>query len=195
MTRPSHPSIDPSLPGEEMDAAVAGALVPHAENLLVRAIGAASDLTDQEPLYAAAGAVIGTGLLAGDSGTVRAGTRVLAAHLLATALRGVVKHLVDRTRPDVAAERGSYEFREGHRFESDFNSFPSGHSAGAVAVARSLGRHYPGSHHLWLGVAGAASAAQVLRSKHYVTDVVAGAAIGWLAEEVIDALLTRCERI
>ena len=195
MTELSHPHVDTASPLEQADAAVADVLVPFSGKGVVRAIGAVSDLTDQEPIYAASGATIAVGLAMRDVRTVRAGTRTLAAHLLATALRGVVKQLVDRTRPVAAAERGEYELGKGERFESDFNSFPSGHTAGAVAVARALGRHYPGSYHSWMGVAAAAAAAQVLRSKHYVTDVVAGAAIGLIAEELVHWLLCRAERV
>jgi membrane-associated phospholipid phosphatase len=195
MTKLELPDVDASTQIEEVDAAVATVLVPYAERGLVQVVGELSDFTDQEPLYAAAGAVIATGLVMRDERTIRAGTRVLAAHLLATALRGIVKRLVDRTRPDAAARRGEYELTPGERFESDFNSFPSGHTAGAVAAARALGRHYPGSHHAWLGLASAASAAQIFRSKHYVTDVVAGAAIGLVAEEAVHRLLCRAERL
>nr|WP_294170229.1 phosphatase PAP2 family protein [uncultured Sphingomonas sp.] len=195
MTKLELPDVDASTPIEEVDAAVAQVLVPHAERGLVQLVGDLSDFTDQEPLYAAGGAVIGTGLVLRDERTVRAGTRMLAAHLLATALRGVVKRLVVRTRPDAAARRGEYRFAPGERRESEFSSFPSGHTAGAIAAARALGRHYPGSYHAWLGLAGAASVTQVLRSKHYVTDVVAGAAIGVFAEELIDRLIRRAERI
>lgn len=195
MSELAHPNVDRASSLEQADAAVADALVPYAGQTLVRAIGAVSDLSDQEPIYAASGATIAVGLVMRDVRTVRAGTRMLAAHLLATALRGVVKHLVDRTRPVAAAERGQYELGKGERYESDFNSFPSGHTAGAVAVARALGRDYPGSYHGWMGVAGAAAAAQVLRSKHYVTDILAGAAIALVAEEVVHRLILRAERI
>lgn len=195
MSKLELPEVNASTPVEEVDAAVAEVLVPHAEHLAIRALGAASDLTDQEPLYAAAAAVIGVGLVTRDERTIRAGTRFLASHLFATALRGIVKRLVDRTRPDAAARRGEYRLEKGERYESDFNSFPSGHTAGAVAVARALGRHYPGSYNAWLGLAGAASAAQVIRSKHFVTDVVAGAAIGIIAEEAVHRLLCRAERV
>lgn len=191
----SHPAVEPKIPLEEVDVAVADILVPHAEQGFIQAIGAASDLTDQEPMYAAAGAMIATGLAMRDDRTIRAGTRALAAHLLATALRGVVKQMVIRTRPMAAAQLGEYELTTGERFESDFSSFPSGHTAGAVAFARALGRHYPGRYHAWLALAGLASATQVLRSKHYLTDVIAGAAVGLVAEEAIDRLLRRAERI
>lgn len=195
MSELSHPEVGAASPLEQADAAVADVLVPFARQGFVRAIGAASDLSDQEPIYAAAGATVAVGLAMRDERTIRAGTRLLAAHLLATALRGIVKQMVDRTRPIVAAENGEYELTEGERFESDYNSFPSGHTAGAVAAARALGRHYPGSYHAWLALAAAAAATQVLRSKHYVTDVVAGAAIGLIAEEAVHRLLCRAERI
>ena len=180
---------------EQADLTVASTLLPLSGHIVVRAIGAVSDLSDQEPLYAASAAVIGTGLILRDERTVQSGFRLLATHLFATALRGVIKQTIDRTRPIAAAERGDYELVAGERYESDFNSFPSGHTAGAVAVARVIARRYPGSAGPALSLAAASAGAQVLRSKHYLTDVVAGAAIGWVAEEVLHALLTRCERI
>lgn len=196
MTELSPPDIDAAHPIEEADVVVANILVPYAERGFVRAIGAASDLTDQEPLYAAAAAILATGVIMRDRRTVQAGLRVAASHLLATALRGTVKRLVDRTRPNVAAQRGKHELSlRGEKFESDFNSFPSGHTAGAVAFARAIGRHYPGSYGSWMGITAAASLAQVVRSKHYLTDVAAGVAIGWVAEAAINRLMRRAARI
>ncbi len=96
MTKLELPAVDASTSIEEADAAIATVLVPHSQQAAVKVAGDISDLTDQEPIYAASAAVIGTGLLMRDERTVRAGTRILAAHLLATALRGVVKQLVDR---------------------------------------------------------------------------------------------------
>jgi len=189
------PHIDTSNPLERADVIVADRLLPFAEQGLVRAIGAISDLSDQEPLYAAGAGVIGTGMLLRDRGTFETGLQMLAAHLLATAMRGMVKEAIDRTRPIAAAERGEYELAEGQRQESDYSSFPSGHTAGAVAVARLIGRRHPGGRAAALGLAGASAAAQVLRSKHYITDVVAGAAVGWIAEELVHILVTRCERV
>lgn len=187
---------DDSSSIEEVDAAVAVKFLPHAGQAAISAIGDVSGLTDQEPLYAAAAAVIGTGAVMRDLRTVRFGTRMLAAHLFATALRGMIKHAVDRTRPDVAAEEGrGYEMTKGKRFESDYNSFPSGHSAGAFAVARAVGREYPAAAWPALAAATAASAAQVLRSRHFTTDVLAGAAVGLLAEAAVNRLLSAAEQV
>lgn len=189
------PDIEPVAPVEDLDTAVADALVPFAEDAAVKALGGVSDLSDQEPLYAAAGAVLATAVVMRDGPTWRTGTRILAAHLLATALRGIVKKLVDRTRPEAAARRGDYVLREGQRHESDFNSFPSGHTAGAVAVAMAVGRDHKGARLPAFGLATLSGAAQIIRSKHYVTDVVAGAAIGLAADAMVDALITRAQRV
>ena len=189
------PEVDAVAPLEELDAAVADVLVPHAEHGAIRFLGAVSDLSDQEPIYAGSAAMLATAALMRDGPTWRAGTRILAAHLLATGLRGIVKHLVDRTRPEAAVRLGRYVLREGQKHESDFNSFPSGHTAGAVAVALAVSREYPGGRVPALGLAALAGVAQVVRSKHYVTDVVAGAVIGWSAETLIDGLIRKAQRV
>ncbi|WP_300974570.1 phosphatase PAP2 family protein [Sphingomonas sp. LHG3406-1] len=188
------PDIEAPAPIEELDTAVADALLPIAGKAAVQGLGTVSDFSDQEPLYAASAAVLGTAALMRHGPTWRAGTRMLASHLLATALRGVVKQMVDRTRPDAAAERGEYVLRKGRRQDSDYNSFPSGHTAGALAFAMAVGRDYPAARIPALTLASAASLAQVVRSRHYVSDVVAGAVIGLAAEALVDALVSVAAR-
>ncbi len=189
------PEVDPSNRFEEIDTAVADALVPLRDNRAVHALGTASDLSDQEPIYAAAAATLVTAALLRDGRTWRAGTRILAVHLLATALRGVVKAMVDRTRPEAAVRRGEYVLQKGRHRDSDFNSFPSGHTAGAVAVARAIGRDYPGARGPGMALAAVAGGAQVVRSRHFVSDVVAGAVIGWVAEALIDAMIRVARKV
>ena len=181
-------------PIEQADVAVAEALVPHEGNPLVRALGAVSDLSDQEPIYAGGAAVIAVGFVMRDGKTVHGGTRILAAHLLATALRGIVKQMVDRPRPNVAAEEG-YQLTRGERTDSEYSSFPSGHTAGAVAVAMAASRVWSGSLYPGTFLAAAAAGAQVLRSKHYVSDIIVGAAIGFAAEALINRLVRQAERV
>jgi undecaprenyl-diphosphatase len=188
------PDINCVTPAEELDAAVADVLVPYAGQAAVEALGSVSDLSDQEPIYAACAAVLATAVVMRDGPTWRTGTRILAAHLLATGLRGIIKAMVDRTRPEAAARRGAYVLRKGRRHESDFSSFPSGHTAGAVAVAMAVGRDNPGARVTALSLAAVAGVAQVIRSKHYVTDVVAGALIGFAAEALVDALIRTAKR-
>lgn len=195
MTKPHLPRARPANKVEQADLKVSRKLVPAARSRPVRLLGVVSDLSDQEPLYAATAMVAAVGLVARDERLTRAGIEMLAAHLLATAVRGVIKQNVDRTRPIAAARRGRYELHKGERFESDLNSFPSGHTAGAVAVALSTARHFPVIRPVALGAAGGIAAAQVIRSKHFVTDVVGGAAIGWAAAALIGSLVDRAGRI
>jgi membrane-associated phospholipid phosphatase len=194
MSELEHPVVKAANALEEADVLVAETLVPHARQRLVRAIGTISDLTDQEPFYAAAAGVIATGVVLRNGHTFRAGTRILATHLLATAVRGMIKHLVDRTRPIAAAETGEYRLGKAEHYESDFNSFPSGHTAGAVAVAAAVGRAWPSTTTTAAGLASLAALAQVLRSKHYLTDVLAGAAVGLAAHVAIDRLIRAAEQ-
>lgn len=174
---------------EKADLAIAEAFTPVRKRPAVKAIGQASEIGDQPPLYVIVGAVLATGVLMKDRRTTRAGLRMLASHFLAIRFKNAAKHLVDRTRPNLIAEQGRYELRKGKRFDSDYNSFPSGHTASSVAVARALGREYPAQHGAALAAAGAIAAAQVVRSKHYASDLVAGAAVGLVAEKLADLWL------
>lgn len=68
---------------------------------------------------------------------------------------------------------------------SAYNSFPSGHTATAFAAAEWLRMEY-GHKSPWMGVAGYAVATsigvlRVYNNRHWVSDVVAGAAIGFLS--------------
>ncbi|MFN2473021.1 MAG: phosphatase PAP2 family protein, partial [Sphingomicrobium sp.] len=74
----------------------------------------------------------------------------------------------------------------GRHDSSPYNSFPSGHTAGAVAVARAIGRDYPGIRVPALALAAGIAAVQVPRGKHYVSDVLAGAFIGLAADVAVE---------
>jgi len=83
-----------------------------------------------------------------------------------------LKHLVSERRPD----------------GTDRRSFPSGHAtfafAGATVLAHEYGRVSP-----WMAVGGYAvatlvAADRVRRDRHYVHDVLAGAAVGFAATEL-----------
>lgn len=176
---------------EKADVELAEKLTPLIGKPAVRFIGAVSDVGDQPPLYAIAGGVIASGLGRGDARTLRAGARMLAAHAVATTIKDVFKRAVDRTRPDVAAHMGRYESGKGRRMVSPYNSFPSGHTASSVAVARALSREYPAQQNLALGIGVAIAATQVIRGKHFVSDIIAGAAIGVVAELLVDAAFKR----
>ena len=69
------------------------------------------------------------------------------------------------------------------------NSFPSGHTAGAIAVAQAFARGYPEHGLAARGAAIAVSAIQVPRGTHYLGDVLVGALVGFAGEKVSNATL------
>jgi len=175
-----------SLSGiEAADIAVAEATAPVGDTALGRTIGELGKLGDQPPMIAFALLTAATGALRDDRRLARAGVRMLAAHALATGMKVLVKRGVDRSRPSLLLERGHYEAHPGHNDDHDLTSFPSGHTAGVTAVARAFSRHYPE----YAGVSAAAalglSLIQIPRRAHFVSDIVAGAALGLLGEAIV----------
>lgn len=170
---------------EEADRTVAEAVKPARHSRIVKGLGWLSELADQPQLIGICAGTLATGLLLRHPRLARTGARMLAAELLATKLKSLIKARVDRTRPDVVADGGEYAMRPGGIRRSEFNSFPSGHTAGAVAVARAMVRGYP-LHRVAASVTAVSVAAiQVPRCKHYPTDLAAGALVGLVAEQVV----------
>ena len=162
------------------------AIEPYRETLPVRAISAIGDVGDQGPLRLIAAAIVSGGIISGDRRLLRAGVRVVLAHELATILKDLVKRRVDRSRPQKADRREDRKPRKGRRTEKAVTSFPSGHSAGSIAVARAFAREFPEYSGPAVGAAVTVAAAQVPKCSHYVTDVAAGLAIGLIAETFVD---------
>lgn len=111
---------------------------------------------------------------------------MVAAMLLATAMKDAVKNRIDRTRPLVVADGGAYSFQPGDHDVSELDSFPSGHTAGAVAVAQVVAREYPAMRAPASITAVAIAVIQVPRGKHYPSDLLAGAVVGWAAEVLVN---------
>ncbi len=152
---------------------------------VVRAAGALSDVADQPPMVAINLTTIAAGLLAQDRRLTRTGVRMLAAHGLATLVKAAIKHRIDRARPNEFSDRDDHRPTPGDRDEGPQNSFPSGHTAGAIAVAQAVAREYPGAAVPVLGAAAAIAAIQVPRGTHFPIDVAVGAVIGWAAEAIV----------
>jgi membrane-associated phospholipid phosphatase len=137
------------------------------------------------------GAVIAVGLFGGDRRLARTGWRMLAAHTLATWTKDFVKHRVDRVRPRALAKRKGADAapEPGESHAKELTSFPSGHSAGAAAVARAFARDYPEHRAGAYAAAAVLAAVQVPRCAHYPTDIGAGLAIGVAAEAAVSRLV------
>jgi membrane-associated phospholipid phosphatase len=177
------------------ESKVAKATAKHRDNPLVEIISKLSEAGDQPQLRTISGGMIVAGLVLRRRQWARAGVRMLIAHELATAMKNFVKNRVDRTRPRSAERREDSAVRRGDHSAKEETSFPSGHTAGAVAVAQAFAREFP-EHSAAARVAAAAiGAAQVPRCAHYPTDVGAGALIGVAAEAGVAQLWSAVERL
>ena len=118
------------------------------------------------------------GLMATDHRGARSAVSFTLIYLLAHELNeGVVSNL-----KRLSAEPRPYDPR-------DLTSFPSSHTAQAFLTATLLHEQY-GHQYPWVSVAGFTVAAatgtmRVLGNKHWATDVLAGAGIGFLSAEAV----------
>lgn len=155
---------------------------------VVKVLGFCSEISDQPPAFTLATLAAVGGVVAGRPRMAEAGLRSLVALTLATAAKSAVKATVVRTRPFMLLEHGRYERSTRDQDEGPWNSFPSGHTANAVAVARAVSRVYPEAAPGLGGAALGIAAIQVPRAAHHPADVVAGAALGWAVEGLVNAL-------
>ncbi|SEK51660.1 PAP2 superfamily protein [Sphingomonas palmae] len=161
---------------------------------LVRALTPLCKLADETPLMVLSGATLTAGLVLRRPGTTRLGVRMFAAHLVANAAKTVLKGSVDRLRPNAVDHEP--EIKPGSGTDNKAaNAFPSGHTAGAVAVAQAVAHEFPRVAAPARAVAVVASATQVPRGAHYLTDMLSGAAVGWASERIAGYVLARLEPI
>jgi undecaprenyl-diphosphatase len=161
----------------------------------VRAAGMLAEVADQPPLIAIAAATTVAGLVLRRADLVRGGSRMLAAHLVATAVKAAIKHRIDRSRPAHEMAGHPDTLRSGNSDAHELNSFPSGHTAGAVAVARAASRDLDGAAIPATLAAGAVAVTQPVTGSHHFSDVVAGALIGWVSEALVSAAFDRVEPV
>jgi membrane-associated phospholipid phosphatase len=170
----------------DADGAAVEAVEPYSKTPLVRAISLLSEVGDQPPMRAVCLSTLALGIAGRSPRMTKAGLRMIAAHSLATGIKSFIKHRIDRTRPRTDKDHMP---RPGKRRDKEHTSFPSGHSAGAIAVARAYAREFPEHEAAALAGAGAIALAQIPRCAHYPSDVGSGLAIGWASEALVDRLL------
>jgi undecaprenyl-diphosphatase len=150
-----------------------------------------SKLADQPPMLALAAAGMLLGVFVPDRRVESASARALLAVLLATGAKHLIKHAVNRSRPHRVLDQGEYRSGPGAAEEKYNQSFPSGHTADAVAFARAVSRVFPQAAVPTAVFALLAGLAQPIRAAHYPSDVAAGGTIGFLAELLVDRLFAR----
>jgi len=136
-----------------------------------------------------AGATWLIGRAAESSTATRLGLETVEALVLGSALTATLKIGIGRSRPDTGA--GDDDFHP-FSFGRDHFSFPSGHASNAFAIAttvsRELGDEAPWVPFLAYPIATYTGLSRILDEKHWLTDVVAGAAVGVFSARVIGRL-------
>ena len=114
-------------------------------------------------------------------------TALLAGEAVADAeiLTFVLKDIDNRKRPSGFSATGNFadSWFEGGSWIRSRGSFPSGHTIAAFSVATVFSRRY-GHRHRWVpyvsyALAGVVGFSRVTQSAHFVSDVFAGAALGY----------------
>jgi membrane-associated phospholipid phosphatase len=184
-----HPSSKPQSEIEKADVDLGRTIASGRGHPAGKAVAKAAKIGDQGPLYALSGVVVIVGLATRNRRLADSGVALLAALAMADVSKRVIKRLVRRTRPHVLLEEARYEADAGGSKRKPEQSFPSGHTAGSVAVARALSRNYPRSGRAAGVAALAIGISRIVKGAHWPLDVIGGAIIGLAAEAASDALL------
>jgi membrane-associated phospholipid phosphatase len=159
-------------------AAVAGTSTPQLDRAMRRLARAA----DYSRLSIAASAVLA--IVGGRSGRRAAGSGLASLAATSAFVNVIVKPLGRRHRPERTAE-GVVQARQIAMPSS--RSFPSGHTAAAVAFASGAGRALPIASVPLHALAAAVGYSRVHTGVHYPGDVVAGALIGSIIADLTSA--------
>lgn len=116
------------------------------------------------------------GVAAKDNDVLYSGLLIAGSEVLSYGAKFALKAAVHRQRPYEALENVNVN----HLESADQYSFPSGHTAGAFALATMLSLRYPKPYvyvpaFVWAGMVGYG---RVYNGVHYPTDVLGGAALG-----------------
>jgi membrane-associated phospholipid phosphatase len=98
----------------------------------------------------------------------------------------IIKYIVGRARPELFLEQGIYGFDLfGWHLEHAWTSFPSGHSATALSAALTLSMLYPRFRAAFMAGAILIVASRIVLCEHYLSDVMAGSALGAVTVELL----------
>ena len=130
------------------------------------------------------GGIFAHGVLAKNEKSVSTALLAFESYVLAGLLTRIPKNLLGRERPDNWRGDGPFVFNG--PFHG--NSFPSGHATASFAIASVIATQY--RDHKWVpvvaySVASLTAISRVYDNKHWLSDVVAGAAIGTLVGNLV----------
>lgn len=128
------------------------------------------------------------GIMENDKRSKNVALNATKAVLINTVISQLVKHSMKRTRPfqmyDADADDSFNPFED----DKTNDSFYSGHTSTAFAIATVFADEY--KEHKWVpylayGLATSAATARIYLNKHWISDVTAGAAIGYYIGKVV----------
>lgn len=102
---------------------------------------------------------------------------LFASIALSGILTDTLKPIFGRARPVEMLRDGLYGFHP-FTFHASMNGMPSGHATTAAALAAVLCTLLPRQKPIWLMIGMILAASRVMVNAHYLSDVLAGAAIG-----------------
>jgi len=119
----------------------------------------------------------------------RRAAMLVAAPAAAGIVGELLKILVRRRRPPDVGSAYAFRTFADHPFSSRGLGFPSSHAVVAFGAAAILSRMFPRARLVWYATAAACAFSRLLAHAHYLSDVVAAAAIGIGAAWVVWCLL------
>ena len=150
--------------------------------------GVVEPLGRQKYLMPAAGAVLASGLMLHDERLQKAGVISIGSILVNAAATSTLKKSFRRHRPNAATENDRFD---GPFRDTEHASFPSSHTSTAFTVATSIATVYRG-HRLVppiaYGMATLVGLSRVYDNVHWATDVLKGAAVGYLSAKGVSYL-------
>jgi membrane-associated phospholipid phosphatase len=167
---------------EQVDRAIYAAVAGTSTPLLDSAMRRLARAADYSRLSIASSAVLA--LVGGRTGRAAAASGLASVAATSAVVNLLVKPLGRRRRPDRAGERVS---AARHIAMPSSRSFPSGHTAAAVAFASGAGRVLPAASLPLHALAAAVGYSRVHTGVHYPGDVVAGAMIGSIIADLTSA--------
>ena len=142
----------------------------------------------------AAGLVYVSGAIARNPKLQRAGLLTVSSLLINDPVTKILKTEFQRRRPDASSENHYFEGGEGGRHHA---SFPSAHTSTAFTFATSMATVY--KDHKWVppvayGAATLVGLSRIHDNKHWATDVLAGATVGFITAKTTNFLLNQIEK-
>jgi len=139
------------------------------------------------------------GKLSHHPGLASASLRSTEAIIASGAVTQLLKLSIGRARPVVTADNDAYAFHPFHGAQTNFNSFPSGHTTAAFAAATVFSTEIRYAHPraatfttpLLYGLASAVGGARMYNDRHWLSDVVGGALIGHFVGRKITSRVVR----